>query len=47
MFFKDILEILEEQKASYDRVFAMKGDIFKGFVFDWPPVKKLIFGEIY
>lgn len=29
-----------------NRVFAKEGDIFKGFVFNWAPVKKLILKDV-
>lgn len=34
-------------ESFYDCIFAKEGDIFKEFMFDWAPVKKLILKEIY
>lgn len=33
-FFADILNVHQEQKAFFDRVFTKEGGIFKGFIFD-------------
>lgn len=46
-FFKDISRITEEHKSFYNRVLAIEGDIFKRFVFDWAPIKKVILEVIF
>lgn len=34
-------------KVYFDRIIAMEGNIFVGFLFDWAPMKELFLKEIY
>lgn len=46
-FSEDILRVPQEHKDFFDHLFAGKGDIFYGFLFDWAVMKELILKEIY
>lgn len=46
-FFTDLLNLSQEQKDFFERVFVKEEDIFRGCIFDWESMNKLILRGLF
>lgn len=46
-FFVDLLNVPQERKDFFDKVFVKDENIFEGYVFDWEPMKELVLRGIF